>query len=367
MQLPTLYGYDQKGRLKIWKIRTEGARIIAESGLEGGVMTPSFSSGEAKNIGRANEQSAAENAITKAQSKWNDKKKSQYRESIEELENLGLLPQLALDFLKAGHRAKFPAIAQPKLNGMRGLRNVDKKAFISRKGNKIRTMANIEEQIRWLSLNCPYWHKAIDGEFYIHGFYLSDIISLVKREQRDSALVEFHIFDFAIENEQQETRLDRLMFVAGWMEKHKEACETYARNIKIVPCKRVNSMEEFVAYQMECESQGYEGAMLRSPTAKYKSGPAKTTAIFKRKSFQDAEFTTLDITEGEEGRAILHFETKDGRPFKAELIGSDEVTQEVVRNKARYIGQPATVKFQELSKYGVPSIGVKALAFRNYE
>lgn len=367
MYLPELYGRDQKGNIKVWRIHTDGARIITESGRLGGKLSPSFAYGKVTNRGRANEQSAEKNAEAQARSKWEAKKKKLYRETVEELDQLPVLPQLALDYLKAGHRATYPAYAQPKLNGMRGLRKPEQKAFVSREGNEIRTMHHIEEQLNWIQVSCPYWNKNIDGEFYIHGFYLSDIISLVKRAQKDSILMEFHIFDIADDELDQQTRLDHLRLVAEWMEENAEDCKTYAKNIKVVPSVNIYSETEFLEYQKECEKLGYEGAMLRTLDAKYTSGPAKTTAIFKRKSFQDCEFVTLDVTEGEEGRAILHFETKDGRPFKAELIGSDEVTQEVFLNKQEYIGQPATVKFQEWSKYGVPSIGVKALAFRNYE
>jgi len=35
-------------------------------------------------------------------------------------------------------------------------------------------------------------------------------------------------------------------------------------------------------------------------------------------------------------------------------MGTDEAKQEMWKNKDSYIGQVATVKFQEKSKYGIP-------------
>ena len=365
-KLPTLYGMDTKGRIKEWKIATEGDQIITLSGLQGGALTQTVAYAEAKNVGRANETSAEEQAEKQALSKWKAKHKKQYREQISELGYLPVLPQLALDYLKAGHRATYPAIAQPKLNGMRGLRNNNDHSFRSRENNVIRTLPHIEKQLRWLEENCPYFFGRIDGEFYIHGYHLSDIISLIKRHQEDEEKLSFYIFDIHMKGLPQQERIDGLELIQTWMANNEEYVAMHAPNIKAIESVVVNSEAEFIGYQHRWERKGFEGAMLRDPKAEYASGPAKTTAIFKRKSFQDSEFEIEDISEGSEGRAILHF-TANGRPFKAEMVGSDEVTAEVFRNRASYIGKRATVKYQELSKYGVPTIGVKALVIRDYE
>lgn len=366
---PVLYRIGQNGKVLQWSVSVEGREINVLSGEKGGKMTRTTSYATAKNVGRANETSAAEQALKEAESKWNKQKKKLYRESIDEAQNVPVLPMLALDYLKYGHRAKFPAIGQRKLNGMRGLRAPDNSEFRSRENNPIRKLPHIESQLRWLEMECPYWYEEIDGEIYRHGIPLGDIISLVKRAQPDSEKLEFHIFDLNLEGVRQDQRIDILRTIKSWMDKHAEEVRHFAPHIFISDSIIVRDEKHMIELQKEYESEGFEGIMLRDPNAVYVSGPAKTPAVFKRKSFQDAEFDIVDITEGAEGRAILHFVTKEGRPFSAELVGSDEVCREVFDNRTEILQakKKATVKYQELSKYGVPTIGVKALVIRDYE
>jgi ATP-dependent DNA ligase len=100
--------------------------------------------------------------------------------------------------------AKFPVDVQPKLDGLRCLVSADDLVLRSR-GGKIYSMPHIAEQLARI---LPTGVIA-DGELYIHGVPLQEIVSLVTRQQIMTSTVEFHIFDVLVGDWQARTWRDR--------------------------------------------------------------------------------------------------------------------------------------------------------------
>lgn len=172
MDTQTLYTINSNGKVKIWSICVKGtkdlANIIINTGLENGKMTTFTSEiNKGKNIGKINETTALEQAISEAKSKYNKKLDAGYSVSKnkenttstnqETNENNIILPMLALKYQESGHRIKFPCYVQPKIDGLRA--TLQKKELYSRLKNKFLNLDHILNEIK----NCDYM---LDGEIY---------------------------------------------------------------------------------------------------------------------------------------------------------------------------------------------------------
>ena len=68
-------------------------------------------------------------------------------------------------------------------------------------------------------------------------------------------------------------------------------------NIEVVPQIIINSLEELYKFEEDCLAEGYEGVMLRYPSAPYKNGRStvKEGALLKLKRFSDSEAYILGM------------------------------------------------------------------------
>ena len=225
-KIEPIYARDTKGRIKVWKatVLRDGeqvgttATIITEDGLLGGKLTKRPTKvTEGKNIGKANETTPYEQAISEAQSKYNKKLRKGYKNlttlefecktpprywnTTEEL--IGYLdsimpkfntdkegnakPMLAYPLyktLKNGivSRIKFPVFGQRKYNGVRCHASYvnGEVRLVSREGVRYE-ISHIQESLEKIFNRLDEEDRAefiFDGELYIHGTILSDITSV---------------------------------------------------------------------------------------------------------------------------------------------------------------------------------------------
>lgn len=106
METKLLYGLDKSGKYKVWSIWTNNNFLYIMHGQEGGKMQTKAERIEGKNIGRSNETSPEQQAELEAESRYKKQLDKGYRPTKEELTELPLLPMLAADYLKQGHRIK---------------------------------------------------------------------------------------------------------------------------------------------------------------------------------------------------------------------------------------------------------------------
>lgn len=118
MNKKTLYGVDKTLEVKEWSVWTEGDTVVVEWGkLEGKKQTKKTVC-KAKNVGRSNETTPEEQALSEAQSKWNKQVDKYYRETIDEAKSLlteGVM--LAQDYSKKPHFLEDEFYASRKLDG----------------------------------------------------------------------------------------------------------------------------------------------------------------------------------------------------------------------------------------------------------
>ncbi|KKK63526.1 hypothetical protein LCGC14_2993400, partial [marine sediment metagenome] len=196
VEWPFLYGKSSTGKIKVWRIKVKKqkdgtAEIITQHGyedsdeLQKAVVRVIFG----KNIGRSNETTPYEQACSEAASKWEKKKDKKYFASKKEMESdTTVLPMLALDYEKRFKSIEWPALAQPKLNGVRCLAHKSSETVIeytSREGKPWPTLEHLTPHL----LKVMVTGERLDGEVFTRLLSFEDIVSAVKRQQENTLLL----------------------------------------------------------------------------------------------------------------------------------------------------------------------------------
>jgi len=369
-----LYKKTANGSIQQWEIHVLKDTYTTRSGKHGGVLTPRITTCKGKNLGRANETTAYEQAQKEALAKWTKKKeREQYSEDINNLDTFSFFqPMLALDATKVPHRIDWKNkkyIAQPKLNGVRCIATCTQNGVIltSRKG-KVYNLPHIEKIMHttWLTIareHRDFLFKVIyfDGELYMHGKQLGDITHAVAHAD---PTLEFHIFDMII-NPGEGNNRHRIDDLNSYFYRYFTPNTLDTPLIQRVPNNNVKSMEDYQSMHDLYVSKGYEGAMLRDLGAEYQCGK-KTPALFKLKAFQDSEFEVLNIEPDKTGAAVLTLTTGTGTTFRSRPLGTQEYKEDMLRNKNKIIGKMATVRYSMLLNSGAPEFN-RVVAIRDYE
>jgi DNA ligase-1 len=102
--------------------------------------------------------------------------------------------------------------------------------------------------------------------------------------------------------------------------------------------------------------EGYEGLMFRNADSRYLID-GRSFNLLKLKPWKDCEATVYDFQEGTKrltgtlGALMVNMEDKK---FKVGSGFTDEQRDYIWENQDKYLGSQLTVKYQELTKYGIP-------------
>lgn len=340
MEIKLLYGLDKGGKFKVWKIWTDGATLFIEHGKEGGKQQLKSEVVEGKNIGRSNETTPAEQAELEAMSRWRKQIDKGYRETKEELEELPLLPMLAQDYLKQGHRIQYPCYGSPKLDGVRclAIRHADRVELKSR-GGKEYVVPHIQDQL----MLCMEVGQVFDGELYIHGKYLEEIVSAVKKTNDNSIDLEYIIFDIV----KDETYEHRLISMQA-LRRYKLSC-LECPSIDVISFCEIQDENHMKQKHKEYVARGYEGIMIRSYDGKYESGK-RSAGLQKYKTFSDNEFRIIDVLPDKDGGAVFCVQNTFANNTFNVVGGSHEDRKAWLKNRELLIDKWVTIKYQTLYK-----------------
>lgn len=361
---PTLYR-KIKDKVRTWRIYVVDATIHTEYGEVGGkIQHTEDTILTGKNIGKKNETSPAEQAKSEAQSKWTHQiQRGNYVECLGEESSL-ISPMLAHSFDDYSHKIIFPCYVQPKLDGIRML--FQQESLFSRKKKEIVSLPYISAALGMIYQKYGY-SFAVDGEAYNHAYKseFEAITSAVRKDEPltyEQAKVQYHIYDI-INGDTQGFRHRALVDL-----EHVVNVEGFSEIIKFVPTRQCNNLEEIELWYNEDVEQGYEGEIIRNKDGLYEQDH-RSFDLQKYKKFDDDEFPIVGIEEGRgklKGHAIFICEMPSGEIFKAKLKGETERLKELFDNSVLWKGKSATVKYQGISKYGIPRFPV-ALSVRDYE
>jgi ATP-dependent DNA ligase len=331
-----LYRQGSTGAIQEWQVSVAGSLVRTTYGQVGGAMQTTTDI--VKNC--RNSATLEDQALAQAQQDYDRKLKKGYQPDLAKAKSTknvlaAIEPMLAFPIEKKPKAVVFPALAQPKLDGLRCIAIIEdgKAKLFSRTQKPILTVPHIVAELEVLYKGMDI---IIDGELYSHKLSadFNAITHLVKRDDvhPDSRTMELHQYDVVGDT--------------GWKERTKElSCGKYCMIVETV---EVNSMEDLMEYQAKCIGQGFEGCMFRNPTGAYEN--KRSANLLKVKTFEDSEFK---ITGAEEGTGRLMgaigaftLVTEAGVAFKAKPACTLAQSQAYWRDRKSYVGKMGTVKFQ---------------------
>lgn len=377
-EFPKLYKKTSTGAIQEWKVQViiiDGdVNIVTQYGQVGGKIQTSFEKVlEGKNIGKANETTPITQGIAQAESDWKKQLKKGYVESIEDAQagkidaiiEGGIFPILAHKFSEHGHKIKYPALVQPKLDGHRCTSQYEKGdvTLWSRTRKPILGVPHIAETLA----NYGFADR-FDGELYNHDYHdnFEELSSFITQDEPKEGyeVVQYHVYDLALPNL---TNYDRYLLL--------EAMRPVFENtpIHIVETRIVNSKEELMQAYEDFMEQGYEGAIVRNFDGKYVN--KRSYDLQKVKVFDDDEFRIVDIKVGTKGsmagKAVFVCErTREdqllpaGVTFDVKLKGKMDDLKLYADDPTKVIGKIVTVQYQGYTRKNKKPRFPVALRFR---
>ena len=365
---PTLYKRTSTGAIQVWFMELDGSLYRTTSGQRDGKKTTTeWTQATSKNIGRANETTPEQQAELEIESAYTHKLERDYRHSPDEIDTLDRFkPMLATKWPDMKDKlalSSCPALfIQPKLDGIRCI--VNKNGMWSREGKPILAAPHIFDILAPLFDRDPT--LIFDGELYNHELKsdFNKIVSLVKKQKptpevlgESADTIQYWVYDLPSSKTTFGCRWQDALALIG--DYHPKIIWVYTDTISY------KDIDETAGKFIE---RGYEGAMIRVDRP-YEN--KRSQFLVKWKEFQDEEFEIVDIQEGDgnsagmAARVILRL--KDGKTFKAGMIGNETYLKQLLLEKDNHIGELGTVVFQNYTPDGVPRFPkFKAVRFDVY-
>jgi len=370
-ELPKLFKKTSSGKIQENQIivfdRGHEAAIKTFRGYSGGKIVEDaetlITSGV--NIGKSNETTILEQALSEAKSRWNKKIDEGYFQSVEEvLRNIVILPMLAQKFTERKKHIKFPAICQVKLDGIRSLtvKLSDGSVSIkSRKGKEFPHLNHLREEAKSFPVG-----RYVDGELYSDELSFEQITGIVRREtlsaEDEKMLLKIKIraYDCFIVEADEDFTL-----------RHSTLCSTIAftEHFTLVDNYLANNENDVVEFHNRFVTDGYEGVMIRNLKGAYELDK-RSNNLQKFKVFQDGEFEIIGYDQGsgnEAGCIVFECKVSDGITFKCRPKGNAASKKELFLKGDELIGKFLTVRYFELSAdRKVPRFPI-GICLRDYE
>lgn len=298
---------------------------------------------QGKNIGRSNETTPSQQAISEINSTFKTQKDKGYFEIGEEPVKDNVLPMLAYPLGDKIHTIDFPLTVQPKFDGVRCLSNGTR--MWSRRGK------DFDNKIIGHLLGVKCGNYIVDGELILpEGYPLQDTVSACKKYRELSSQLLYRIYDVICEDSCYTDRYEICRQIV-------EA--TNNPQVVLAPAHIVESHEEIYPLHETFVKEGWEGTMIRLHNQGYKVGQ-RTNQLLKLKDFLEEEFKVVNVIDGKGkfvGASIFICETPEGKTFETSPIGTMEYRRELFSKREQLIGTYWTVRFQAYTKDKIPQFG----------
>ena len=389
----TLYGTDNVDNIRQWIMKVVEYPTYSEMIITHGVLNCKhietiIKVEKGKNIGKKNETTHYQQALSEATSKW--KKKKDIERYTTDLNSLNIIetkdskkakalkesnplmesflrtlnelelnspkkkgapkPMLAHEFKKFQNKLTFPCYIQKKYDGYRMLYDPETDNLYTRTGRKYDILYETElhKQLRHIKL-------PLDGELYCHTDFNFECYGVLRRKRakgNDVELldkIEFHVYDLhastdAYKDIPYKDRLDAL----------NKLTDVYSK-IKIVETYECNGLEEIDNYHKTFVNDNYEGSIIRNGGSLYES--KRSFNLLKYKDFNDDEFEITGYTTEKDNDVDLVIwicKTHDNKYFNVRPQGSKEERRELHKNAKEYINKKLWLKFFSYTEGGVP-------------
>ena len=195
----------------------------------------------------------------------------------------------------------------------------------------------------------------LDGELYLPGYNVNDINSFVKNTQIGQHYkLQYWCYDICCENMSANARDDFRFDNIHDSHKpinNKEELLNNNNQFLLLPTYSVFNLEQAISFRDDFIRRGFEGLILRNPSAEYQFGK-RNQAMFKFKKVDDGKFIIADI-KSEHKRSYLPlfvlFNDINDELFECSINKPQDVQREILANKEKYIGKYMLVEFRARS------------------
>ena len=196
----------------------------------------------------------------------------------------------------------------------------------------------------------------LDGELYIPGYSVNDINSFVKNTQlAQHYKLQYWCYDICCENMSAIKRsnflYDNLTPSAISLFETKKYHLENKGQLMLLESIEVSNINEAMIARDTYIDLGFEGLILRNPSAEYQFGK-RNQAMFKFKKVDDGKFTIVDITSEHKRSDLPLFVCRNDindELFECSINKPQDVQREILANKEKYIGKYMQVEFRARS------------------
>lgn len=349
MSFQPLYSNDKKGNVREWIINVNNMGnfseiTISHGNLNGKHILKTIKIDKGKNIGKKNETTHYEQAMSEATSKWTKKKDiEKYTTTISnnttnEKSNVISSPMLAHEYFKFKNKLQFPCYIQRKLDGYRLLYDNVTQDMYTRNGKKYTILYNSDLHKQLIELNLPF-----DGELYCHDDFNFEFYGVLRKKTLSTDdlklinKIKYHVYDLHIPNKTYKERYDIL---TNTFKTHNTS------KLELVESIICNNDKDILKHHQSFIQDNYEGSILRNLNGHYAS--KRSFDLLKYKDFNDDEFKIVDYTfeKNEDQNLIIWIcKTSDDKIFNVRPSGTIYERVYLYKNASEFIGQNLWVKY----------------------
>ena len=344
-KLPTLYKITKTKAIQQWSVEAQDGVITVTQGQVGGAMQQYPTHCEPKNVARANETTAKQQAESEAKSKWEKQIKAGYVED-ESGESQIKLPMKVKEYQKQKKNIIFPCDISPKYNGVNGECRIseveDTFVQLSRGGENY----PLPDEMAQNQLNLLMGKLGVDSlnyEVYYHGAWLQDIQSAVKKPSGAMGKNLHHKLQYMV--------FDSPTMGGTWEERKWKLKDVFRKDnplVNTVPWFEVNSHEEIEEYHKYYTDQGFEGIIIRNNKGTYEYNQ-RSSDVFKYKVPASEEFLIKSYFVDKLNQPVFWC-LAEGGEFKAKPVGTKEQRAAILKEADNWVGKYMTVEFEMYSK-----------------
>jgi DNA ligase-1 len=355
----TLYKIDNTYSVREWTIEVVGDKYRTHYGQKDGqIVTTEWTSAEAKNVGKKNETSPAEQAVLEAKAIVKKQREKGYGDTA--VKKTGDV-MLAKNYEDYKNKIKFPVYVQPKLDGCRayinseGIWSRNHKSFVSTP-HIFESLKEIFEKNSDLILDGELFNPNLKDNF-------NRICSLIKKTkpteedlEESKNNIQFWCYDIVNTSLNFSDR-------NRWLKENIKESDS----IKLLRTDIANNIKELNILYEEHIGNGDEGAIIRLDN-KYEMKRSKN--LLKMKEFKTDEFEIVRVIEGIGNKSkmagAMIVKNKNGQEFHSNIKGDRTWLKELLTNKDKLIGKMATIQYFNLTPDGICRFPY-VLTIRDYE
>lgn len=200
----------------------------------------------------------------------------------------------------------------------------------------------------------------LDGELYLPGYTVNEINSFVKNPNTPQhRLLQYWCYDICMEGISAKGRYEYLTTKSYWSVKGFDCLEDHLNNKQqfiILPTAQITDITDARMFRNEYISLGFEGLILRNPTAEYAFGK-RNSSMFKYKKKLDGLFSIVDVKEDKRGLPIFTLQNDiNSEYFDCTINLPQDKQRNLMAMGKLIVGKKGLVEYRERS-------GVKEVPF----